>query len=74
MERIATRKRNTINIVESSKSSKTVILSKFTEISYYLNVTDPLINPLIYISLCYHEKVDDNKEFSHGNPEPPCKS
>ena len=74
MERIATRKRNTINIVESSKSSKTVILSKFTEISYYLNVTDPLINALIYISLCYHEKVDDNKEFSRGNPEPPCKS
>ena len=32
-----------------------------------MNVTDPLINPLISISLCYRKKVHDNKEFSRGN-------
>ena len=47
---------NTINIVQGSKSSKTMIRSKFTEMNCILiNVPDPLLNPLIYISYCYHE-------------------
>ena len=35
-----------------------------------MNVTDPLINPLIFISFCYREWVHDNKEFSHWNSKP----
>ena len=43
-------------------------------LSYYLNVTDPLINPLIiplifvFLSCC--EKAHDSKEFSRENSKP----
>ena len=37
-----------------------------------INVADPLINPLIFISFCYHESVHCNKEFSHGNSKSCC--
>ena len=37
--------------------------------SYYLNVKDPLIIPLIIFLSC-HEKVHDNKEFRHENSKP----
>ena len=40
------------------------------QLSYYLNVADPLINSLICVSLCYREKVHDNREFSRGNSKP----
>ena len=33
-------------------------------------VTDPLISQLIFISLCYREKVHHNKEFICGNSKP----
>ena len=46
----------------------------FSNNSYYLNVTDPLLNPLIFISYCYHERVHDNKEFNRGNSKPCCES
>ena len=42
--------------------------------SYYLNVTDPLIIPLIFIFLSYLEKAHDNKVFSHENLQPHCVS
>ena len=40
----------------------------------FLDITDPLLNPLIFISYCYHERVNDNKEFNHGNSKPCCES
>ena len=36
-------------------------------LSYYLNVTDPLIIPMNFIFLSCREKVHDNKEFSGKN-------
>ena len=39
-----------------------------------MNVRDPLLNPLIFISYCYHERVQDNKEFNLGNSKPCCES
>ena len=49
MERLNTRKRNTINVVQSSKC--------------YLSVTDALVIPMIFIFLSCHVKALDNKEF-----------
>ena len=40
------------------------------QLSYYLNLSDPLIIPLIFIFLSYHEKANDNKEFSRKNSKP----
>ena len=61
-------KRNTINIVTCSNNLPSQIYVRW--FSYYLNVTDPLINPLIFTSFCYCERVHDNKEFSHWNSKP----
>ena len=36
----------------------------------YLNVTDPLIIPLIFIFSSYREKTHDNKEFSREKLKP----
>ena len=36
----------------------------------YLNVTDPLIIPMILIFLSCREKAHDNKEFIHQNSKP----
>ena len=33
----------------------------------FLNITDPLTNPIDFLFLCYREKVHDNKKFSCGN-------
>ena len=59
MERINTRKRDTINNVQCSKCQSNFIS--------YLNVTDPLIIPSIFIFLSCREKAHDNKEFSCEN-------
>ena len=40
------------------------------QLSYYLNVTDPLIISLIFIFLSCREKAHDNKKFSHENSKP----
>ena len=40
----------------------------------YLNVTDPLIIPMIFIFLFCCEKAHDNKEFNHENSKPCCES
>ena len=61
MERINTRKRNTINRLE---------FKVLWQLSYYLNVTDPLIILLIFIFLSYREKAHDNKRFSGENSKP----
>ena len=47
-------------------------ISKFMSDNFHIlwNVTDPLINILIFVSLCYRKKVHDKKEFSHGNSKP----
>ena len=42
--------------------------------SYYLNVIDPLIIPLIFIFLSCCENAYDNKKFSHENSKPCCES
>ena len=39
-------------------------------LSYYLNVTDPLIIPMIFVFLSCREKAIDNKEFSCENSKP----
>ena len=39
-------------------------------LSYYLNVTDPLIIPLIFVFLSCCEKAHDSKEFSRENSKP----
>ena len=38
--------------------------------SYYLNVTDRLVIPMICIFLSCCEKAHDNKELSHENSKP----
>ena len=43
-------------------------------ISYYLNVTDSLIIPMIFIFLSCSGKAHDNKEFSRENSKPCCES
>ena len=35
-----------------------------------MNVTDPLIIPMIFIYLSYPEKAQDKKEFSRENRKP----
>ena len=73
MNIINTRKRNTINNVQCSKSSKR--WSKLGKITFILfECRDSLINALIFISYCYHEIVHWNKEFGHGNSKSCCKS
>ena len=64
MERINTRKRNTIN---------SLVFKVSWQLSYYLNVTDALIIPLIFMFLSCHKKAHDNKEFSQENSKP-CES
>ena len=65
MERASTRKRNTIN---------SSVLKVLRQLSYYLNVTDPLIIPMIQIFLSCHEEAHDNKEFGQENSKPPHES
>ena len=38
--------------------------------SYYLDVTNPLIIPMIFIFLSCREKAHDNKEFCRENSKP----
>ena len=38
--------------------------------SYYLDVTNPLIIPMIFTFLSYCEKARDNKEFCRENSKP----
>ena len=52
-------------------SSVFKVLNNF---SCCLNVTDPLIIPVIYIFLSCCEKAHDNKEFSHENSKLCCES
>ena len=40
------------------------------QLSYYLNITGPLIIPFIFIFLSCREKALDNKEFSRENSKP----
>ena len=48
-----------------SNSSKTISLGNLHQIAFILfNVTDPLINSLICICLCYCDEIHDNKEFN----------
>ena len=62
-ERINTRKGNTINIVQRSKSSKQWSLANLLKITFILFECHRSIANSI-ISLCYSEKVHDNKEFN----------
>ena len=51
------------------------VLEMLTLLSYFLNVTDPLITPLIFIFLSFcREKSHDNKESSHKNSKAHCES
>ena len=64
MEKINTRKRNTINWS---------VFKVLGQLSYYLVVTDTLKIPLIFIFLSCFEKVRDNKHFFKlffGSPPP----
>ena len=38
--------------------------------SYYLDVTNPLITPMIFIFLSCRENARDNKEFCRENSQP----
>ena len=40
------------------------------QLSYYLNITDPLIIPLSFTFLFCHEKAHVNKECSRENSKP----
>ena len=44
------------------------------QLSYYLNVTDPLVIPIIFIFISFFEKAHDNKEFSREVSKPCCES
>ena len=60
----------TLNLLELGRFKlETVKCRSLLQLSYYLNVKDPLIIPLIIFSSCC-EKVHDNKEFSHENSKP----
>ena len=65
MERTNTRKRNTIN---------SSVFKGLRQLPYFLNVTDPLIIPVILIFFSCHENAHDNKEFSCGTSTPHCES
>ena len=51
-------------------NQQSVMIKVLWQLSYYLNVTDPLIIPLIFLLLSCREKAHDNKEFSHENSKP----
>ena len=61
-------------ITKKGTQSKQFSVQSVKVTSYYLNVTDPLIIPLIFIFLSYLEKAHDNKVFSHENLQPHCVS
>ena len=61
-------------ITKKVTQSKQFSVQSVKVTSYYLNVTDPLIIPLIFIFLSYLEKAHDNKVFSHKNLKPHCES
>ena len=46
------------------------VLKVLIQLSYYLNVTDLLTIPLIFIFLSCREKASDNKEFRRENSKP----
>ena len=60
MERINTRKRKTMNIVQSWKC--------------YLSDTNPLVIPMIFIFLSCRKKAHDNKEFGREVSKLRCES
>ena len=59
---------------KGTQSKQFTVQSVKVIISYYLNVTDPLIIPLIFIFLSCREKAHDNEVFSHENSKPHRKS
>ena len=66
VEKINTRKRNTINIV-----SKFRCLANLRKITFILFECHRFIAKSIDF---YHERVHDNKEFNRRNSKPCCKS
>ena len=61
-------------ITKKVTQSKQFSVQSVKVTSYYLNVTDPLIIPLIFIFLSCREKAHDNEVFSHENLKPHRKS
>ena len=50
------------------------VFKALRQLSYFVNVTDPLIIPMILIFLSCHEKAHDNKEFNHEYSKLHCES
>ena len=57
---------------KGKQSSEKFLFKVLRSLSYYLNVTDPLIIPVNFIFLSCREKVHDNKEFSGKISKPRC--
>ena len=50
------------------------VFKALRQLLYFVNVTDPLIIPMILIFLSCHEKAHDNKEFNHEYSKLHCES
>ena len=55
---------------ENEHNQHSLVFNVLRKLSYYSNVTDPLIIPMIFTFLSCHEKAHDNKEFSQENSKP----
>ena len=56
------------------RNQRSSVFKVLRPLSYYLNVTDPFIVPMIFTFLSCHEKAHDNKEFSGKVLKPRCES
>ena len=60
--------------LKQENNQNSSVFTLFWLLSYYLNITDSLIIPLIFIFFSCCENARNNKEFSCKNSKPCCES